>query len=410
MAKAIDEEMAGWYIRRAYYNCRQARKQFNHNNVESIIASYEAIEFSIKAMCKVLDVNFAPRKHFVEATTLSILGEKVEREGLGSKKEILQIIPVMLSYTEESRNISRYGIEKESVPSAAPSKIFRREYAESVLKDAENLCDLLRKIEMKRRRWKPKIKMGILNGFITGIQEIKCSKYPYTNNDPDFWKKKVETLKSSFGNIFEIKEINATEINEEFAIVLNPFGEEYPEIDLKNKSIFYLIKDYVEDGGVYINTAGFPFFYAWNVKEGKEYPICESRIFLPTLKEEGIIEMRTYLEFTGTLLYKEFDALPTPVSQPREIFQEKDDTNKFGDLSTDVGEINEFRALPKTTKDCIPIVRAKDKISEEIYPICALKRGAGYLLLVGMNTEKEKEADLFAKAIDGFCNWMSSQL
>lgn len=413
MPKTIDKEMAGWYIRRAYHNYRQAHENFSLNNVESIITSYEAIEFSVKAMCKLLHVKFAPR-HFVKAETLSILAEKVERDHYGSKEEILQVIPTILSYTEQLRNLARYGIEKEHVPTATPSKIFRREYAESVLKDAEVLHDLLGKIEI-RTRWRPKLRIGILNGFVTGSAETKCTKYPFTNNDPDFWKNKVKKLNSSSGNRFEIKEINASEINEDFAMVLNPFGEEYPEIDLKNKPIFHLIKNYIEDGGVLIHTGGFPFFYAWDVKEGKEYPISEEKIIMPkTIRFEGgtvsAVQMQSYLGFTGTLLFKEFNAIPTPVSEPRKLFQGKDDIARFGDLSSNVGRINEFRALPKTTKGCIPIVRAKDKISEEVYPICALKRGTGYLLLAGMNTEKEKEGDLFIKAIDGFCRWVDSQL
>ena len=73
-----------------------------------------------------------------------------------------------------------------------------------------------------------------------------------------------------------------------------------------------------------------------------------------------------------------------------------------------MGEINEFRAMPKNTNP-IPIIRAKDALSEEIYPICALKRGLGYLLLSGMNTTNDKEAGLFAKGINGFCNWMLRQ-
>ena len=411
----MGEEMVGWYIRRAYHNFRQAKNHFNlYNNVESVIASYEAIEFSIKAMCKLL--KFHPkRKHFADADTLSILAKKVEREGLSKKERILKVIPTILSYTEQLRNIARYGVEKADVPSASPSSIFGREYATSALLDAQNLHDLLGSIEIMRR-WSPKIKLAILNGFVTGVEEKKCSRYPFTNNDPNFWKKKLQQLNAT-SDKFEIREINATQISEEFALVLNPFGEEYPEIDLKNKSVFYLIKDYVEDGGVYVNTAGFPFFYGWHVKEGKEYPICESRILIPQhtrAEGDGIgiseVKMRQYLEFTGTLFFREFDAMPTPVSQTRQLFQEREDVTKFGDLTKGVGRIEEFRGLPKATKGCIPIVRAKDRISGQVFPICALKRGKGYLLLAGMNTENEEEANLFVRTVDSFCSWITNQL
>ncbi len=409
-----DEVIAQWYIKRAYHNFNQAHRLFNLNNAESIISSYEAIEFSVKAICKILDIN-PHREHFVSSKILSILGTKIEKLGHGTRKEVIQLIPVLLSYTDELRNIARYGIQEKSVPRVSPHEIFRREYANSVLNDAGTIRNLLGRIE-KKRRWKQKIKLGVLNGFVTGIDEQKCTKFPFSINNPDFWETELKYLSSKASIEFEISSINAVDINEQFAIILNPFGEEYPEINLRDKSIFFLIKDYVENGGVYINTGGFPFFYAWDVKAEKdnETPICDKKIIFPEkLKIEGgtftPVKMKEYLEFTGTLLFKEFNAISTPESKPRNIFQEKEDVEKFGDLSSNVGMINEFRAMPKNT-NAIPIVRAKDKISEEIYPICALKRNSGYLLLAGMNTDKEKEANLFVKAIIGFCSWMIKQL
>jgi HEPN domain-containing protein len=409
-----DRELASWYIRRAYHSYRQAKKLFDlFNYVEASISSFESIEFSTKALCKLLDVGFE-REHFIDAETLSILAEKVEREHLGKKDEILQVIPKILGYTEKLRNISRYGIEKQGVPPVSPSRIFTRNYAAAVLEDARAFRNLLGSIEMKRR-WKPKIKLAILNGYVTGVDEKKCSKYPFTNSNPDFWKNKLQALNSASQNKFEIKEINAAEISEEFAVVVNPFGEVYPEIDLKSKAVFYLIKDYVEDGGVYVNTAGFPFFYGWNVMEGKEYPISEERVILPTtLQVSGRVitatQVQMFIQFTGTLLYKEFNAIPAPVSKPRKVYQEDEDKTMFGDLIGNLAEINEFRGLPKHTPNCIPIVRAKDEVVEEVYPISALKRGNGYLLLAGMNTSNDVEADLFVKAIDSFCVWKSNQL
>jgi len=405
------EELASWYIRRAYYSYRKAQKLFNiFDHVESAISSFETIEFSVKALCKLLDVCFE-KEHFIDAETLSILAEKVERESLGNKDKILQVIPIILGYTEKLRNVSRYGIEKQGAPSVSPVRVFRRNYAASVLEDAKVFRDLLGSIEM-RRRWKPKIKVGILNGYVTGTDERKCTKYPFTNSNPDFWKNKIQALTA---DRFEIKEINAVDVGEEFAAVVNPFGEVYPEIDLKNRAIFYLIKDYIEDGGVYVNTAGFPFFYGWNVKEGKEYPISDEKVILPTViqvsgKFVTATQMQAFIQFTGTLFYKEFNAIPAPVSRARKVYQEDEEKSKFGDLVGDSVEIDEFRGLPKQTLDCIPIVRAKDEVVEEVYPISALRRGNGYLLLAGMNTSKDKEADLFVKALNGFCLWNINQL
>jgi len=147
-------EIVNWYIHRAYSNYRQARTLFNtFNNVESVIASFEAIEFSIKAMCRLCDITYTPQ-HFGEdsAKIISALAEKVASKHFYSKDKILQVMPIVMSYSDELRIISRYGLEKEGTPRVAPPRIFSRAYADSVLEDANTLCDILRKMEL-RMRW-----------------------------------------------------------------------------------------------------------------------------------------------------------------------------------------------------------------------------------------------------------------
>lgn len=142
-----------WFVHRAYHNCRQAQILFNtFNYVESIIASFEAIEFAVKAMCKICDVNYEP-KHFTKdaAETMSRLAEKVSKSNIFSKEKILQTVPIIMSYNEKLRIISRYGLEKENIPTVAPPKIFGRDYSESVMRDAKSLCEILRKMERKIR-------------------------------------------------------------------------------------------------------------------------------------------------------------------------------------------------------------------------------------------------------------------
>jgi hypothetical protein len=260
-------------------------------------------------------------------------------------------------------------------------------------------------------------KLGILDGYVTGnTNEKVCTNYKYTNSAKDFWKKKIQNLDKTLGK-FEVVQTNIENISEDFAVILNPFGEEYPEINIKNKTAFNVIKNFIEDGGIYVNTAGFPFFYAWNVLEGKEYPLSEETVVIPKsiqIKDgvpTGEMQMQTLLKFTGTLLFKEFDAIPAPVSKPRiDVYQNPEDIEKFGNLVDKLAQITEFRGMPKSTKDCIPILRAKDEIVEEVYPISALKRGNGYLVIAGMDTSEDKEADLFARALNNFCAWFSKQL
>lgn len=410
-----EQDIARWYVKRAYHNYNQAKRLFKRNNVESIIASFESIEFSLKAMCELLDVKNVSHDHFLKATTISALAEKIQEKALGDRKKLIRMIPLILSYTDEIRILSRYGISHEQFPRITPNEIFSRDDGATALNDAETLCNMLGKIEMNGR-WMPNVKIGILNGFVTRENEMQCNIFPFANPNRTFWKQRIVSIGSIFGIQFDIEEINAEDIDEKFAIILNPFGEAYPEIDLKEKSVFSMIKDYVENGGVYANTGGLPFFYAWNVlaKQDNRQPMCDTVLIVPEeVKIEGstisVGKFKEYLEFTGSLLFKEFNGLPTPVSKKRKVSQEQEDIQNFGDLLSGMDEINEFRAMPKNI-DCIPIVRAKDEISTEVYPICALRRGQGYLLLAGMNATEELESDLFARAVVGFCKWRRNQL
>ena len=79
-----DESLATWYTRRAYHNFNQAKRLFHSNNVESVIASFEAIEFSLKAMCEFLDVRGVDHEHFLKATMISALSKKRKQQFLRS--------------------------------------------------------------------------------------------------------------------------------------------------------------------------------------------------------------------------------------------------------------------------------------------------------------------------------------
>jgi HEPN domain-containing protein len=148
------KEILYWYVHRAYHNCRQAQTLFNaFNNVESIISSFEAIEFAIKAMCKICDIGYTP-KHFGADTakTIAVLAEQVSQRHIYSKDKILKTMPIVMSYSDELRIISRYGLEKKDAPIVAPPRVFSRAYAESVMEDAKSLCNILRRMEW-RIRW-----------------------------------------------------------------------------------------------------------------------------------------------------------------------------------------------------------------------------------------------------------------
>ncbi len=50
-----------------------------------------------------------------------------------------------------------------------------------------------------------------------------------------------------------------------FPVVINPYGGVYPEVNTSNLTSLDNIFDYVRDGGIYVNIADIPFYYAYDI-------------------------------------------------------------------------------------------------------------------------------------------------
>jgi hypothetical protein len=97
--------------------------------------------------------------------------------------------------------------------------------------------------------------MGILNGYVDNPEKEKpCAEYAIKEK-PSFWKDYFSGLTETNSSKpkFLVKEISVFEIDIDYAVVLNPFGETYPEHEFKGKSSYQIIKTFIEDGGLFAN-------------------------------------------------------------------------------------------------------------------------------------------------------------
>ena len=410
------QKQESWYVTRAFLKLREARYYSRLGKcAEAVNSSYESLEFSVKALCKMLDVNFS-RKHFVDEFTVAILAEKIGRTWPRKRERLLSVLPIIMSYSDRLREISRYGIERKDVGPISPDQIFGKDYCNKVLEDSKIMVDILSQIE-KSQKWavsKP-LKMGILNGFSIDPSKEKQCQPQSTFKNVDFWKNHFDSLKREETHKYNTKNIQSSAISEEYALILNPYGEAYPESNVISKDTYEQIKIYIENGGVFANTSGFAFFYSWDHFEGKAIPISEEKYLLIHQQAETVQVIPELISFQGTLLYRDFGVSVTSDigahTGPHEIqpFQTDEDVKRFGKLTTP--KLKEFRAVraDKTTADCLPILRAKCEWFGEIYLLAAIKFGRGYLIVGGFATETETEAQCFARAIDAFCDWASKK-
>ena len=148
----LQEEVYFWYLSKAHDQYNESEKLYAlYKYPQAIICSYEAIEYSCKAICKYLDIEYSRKKHFLDMKTLAIMAFKIGKMWPEKESELYGLIPMILSYTNELRNISRYGIDEKNVPFVSPIKIFRKAHCEEVLKDAKTIRQILLMIEAKRK-------------------------------------------------------------------------------------------------------------------------------------------------------------------------------------------------------------------------------------------------------------------
>jgi hypothetical protein len=70
--------------------------------------------------------------------------------------------------------------------------------------------------------------------------------------------------------------------NNIFSVIVNPFGESYPESGNAEGVSFRTITSYIRDGGIFVNSGGQPFPYSWDVNTGNSQAVIG---FIPALSD-----------------------------------------------------------------------------------------------------------------------------
>lgn len=274
----------------------------------------------------------------------------------------------------------------------------------------EKIYQIFAKHLVKSRFKCPKI--GVLFQGEVDDEEIK-SLLKWTAYTPELW---LNNLRSE-GFIVE-KTSDLAIKDDDFSIILNPFGELYLENDTMNLKTFQKIKEYIKRGGVFVNTAGLAFYYMWNPRTkiegltGQDIQTYSGRaVTKPTTSNtyESSIELQPVVitdapSLVDTWLYENF-GIRTTLGGERTL--KVTAVNSFNDIIEENADIQEFRsALRCEYPECqlIPIIRGEYVYQptgrkHECYPIAAVKYGLGYLILVGMSLREDKDLLLVTRAI-----------
>jgi len=261
--------------------------------------------------------------------------------------------------------------------------------------------------QWKKRKFMTPVNVGVLSGYLTPEEEGNLPKSPYSDFTPEQWFNAISNY-----NEFNANWVSATEISRKFDIIINPFGEEYPEINKPNLLTLRKIVQYVKNGGIFVNVAGLAFYYLWDgEEEDLSGPLLETYQLNP---KNLILERKVFLRASHLLdssLHKYF-GLRTTMFNPTILTVKAVSDEFFNQLVTvgDESKVKEFRSTFRSEKEdafLIPILKAEYIIKDahgkkmifSCYPISAVEYGKGYLVLNGMKLEESRPQD-FDKAVE----------
>jgi len=250
-------------------------------------------------------------------------------------------------------------------------------------------------------------KIGVL--WIEGLTEDEVRRTSRaTEFTPNDW---AHTLKTKG---LHVEFIDPSRINDEYSMIINPFGELYPEEDTSNMSTLKRIMEYIKTGGVFVNAAGLPFFYMKDFKnniEGLTGPMLKYYVggftstpfngllgrYQPSVTlEPAITDAGSSL--VDTWLYQNL-GIRTTVTSPRLVsVRTVKDPYFEGLVNNDGIEVLDFRSAIRCEvahAKLIPILISilTHEITGQVrvsYPIAAVNYGLGYLVLIGMALKKDR--------------------
>ena len=242
-------------------------------------------------------------------------------------------------------------------------------------------------------------------------KEDNYRKYPIlrgANFTPNEWKEKLDARNVTNELVPKYHQLD------KFNALVNPFGELYLEKDAANLTDFRTIKNYIHDGGVFVNVGGLAFYYALN----PERPGVETLTGPPV--QTFIIDKNNLLNpillsdqssVIDALLFREF-GVRTTIEEPIGEFETIVDKN-FAGLPKPSFTIKPFRAVLRSEhKDTtvFPILRFRyvydipqpspAQTLREVFPIAAIEYGAGFILLVGMEIKRTEEMEYVIECLE----------
>jgi len=243
-----------------------------------------------------------------------------------------------------------------------------------------------------RRFERPRIL--VLDG---SLGEGKPSTIPayYTDRRPDEWCHNLESSNSRW--TIEVGAVQRLS-EERFDIVINPFGEAYPEEDLALHTTLRQLAEYVSNGGVYVNVAGYPFWWQHNPTTNAT---TDSGRWELTVDQDGKLvraELKPILSDSLLGISPDMNFTKQAVATKQDDLARK----RFGEIAGEGGQnkVTVFRPYPTSIRSMIPLLLAA---STEHIVFGAVPYGQGIFLFFGMQIDDQTKG--FEKGLAAVRGW-----
>ena len=250
----------------------------------------------------------------------------------------------------------------------------------------------------KRKRF---LKIGILND----IPQNEKEGWVHTNVCQKQWKdeikKQIKKNKRWLDFIYnqfngKIKLIEVKDNFDSYTAIINPYGGVYPERNLENHETLNKVLDYVAGGGLFINVADIPSYFAYNEKLKRRLEITPPAMWREDEKRGLIVPVKPFdrtplLEKAGLRAYR--------VKNTWDI-EFEDKYKDFLGLGINGTKVCRVGVVEKNVK---PVVKKEERDGEELTPLFFVKYGEGEFLFslfwIGVKEQEESIKEKLVTAL-----------
>jgi len=391
------QEYYKFLVHQSFVELSRSEDHFKaHQFPASASSLFRSAEFFWKALTILTPSEFFKEKH--EADSKDIM--KISDDLLPTEEKS-KVLKTLTRFPEIKRTLATYGYYEIGKAATSPYDIFTKVDVEQDLKQVRDLLAILKRIHYYQVA-EPPVEIGVLSGYIDGPSgENRCLNYPYAGyRSSDQWVGDLQRPVVSNGNLFEPILVHVSELNMgRIPIVVNPFGETIPEKKNGANVGFDTICEYVRNGGIFVNVAGHPFIYGWNVTNGKAetiIPPIPSIAGIRVRPEAGYLKVEAMgamnfpsqaLPLTRIFHLAAAWDIPPNISGPQEV----DVRPCVKDFMEQKGSrVKIFRPF-KPTKDIIPLLETETPYWGKVCPAVAARYGRGALVCFGLSLDGERE-------------------